>query len=185
MLWLTRDEMRLLAPKVGTPGETITVPGEICARFFGTLGIDYMEGSVNALPVRDSRMTLTVQSARGSETVLRIEGLAEMGVPFESHDRGGENSRGSVLRVAGEAVYDTDKGTFTGFSVAGAGRAWGNKMNYINREIGIGEYPWHYGIAWELVTGDAPMDRIPPYNLLHYGTGEPYFGARGEPAGGH
>jgi hypothetical protein len=25
-----------------------------------------------------------------------------------------------------------------------------------------------YGIACEMVTGNAPQDMIPPYNLLHY-----------------
>jgi hypothetical protein len=32
-----------------------------------------------------------------------------------------------------------------------------------------------YGIACELVTGDSPIDRIPPYNLLHYNGAGPYF----------
>jgi hypothetical protein len=35
-----------------------------------------------------------------------------------------------------------------------------------------------YGIAWELVTGDAPQDLIPPYNLLHYNSTGAYFGDR-------
>jgi len=31
-----------------------------------------------------------------------------------------------------------------------------------------------YGIACELVTGDAPQDLIPPYNLLHHNPTGPY-----------
>jgi hypothetical protein len=27
-------------------------------------------------------------------------------------------------------------------------------------------------------TSDAPQDRIPPYNLLHYNSAGPYFGSR-------
>lgn len=30
--------------------------------------------------------------------------------------------------------------------------------------------------ACELVASDTPMDRIPPYNLLHYHSAGPYFG---------
>ena len=62
--------------------------------------------------------------------------------------------------------------------MAGVGRAWVNKMNYVQREVRLDQYPWMYGIACELVTGDAPQDRIPPYNLLHYNSAGPYFGSR-------
>ena len=62
--------------------------------------------------------------------------------------------------------------------MAGVGRTWGNKMNYVQREVGLDQYPWLYGIACELVTGDAPQDRIPPYNLLHSNSAGPYFGSR-------
>jgi hypothetical protein len=51
-------------------------------------------------------------------------------------------------------------------------------MDYVGREIHLDDYPWMYGIAWELVTGDAPKDRLPPYNLLHYDSTPPYFGKR-------
>ena len=43
------------------------------------------------------------------------------------------------------------------------------------REIKGDGYPWLYGVACELVTGDSPIDRVPPYNLLHYGSAGPYF----------
>ena len=43
------------------------------------------------------------------------------------------------------------------------------------REVRVEPYPWRYGIACELVSGDSPYDRIPPYNMLHYGGREPYF----------
>ena len=57
----------------------------------------------------------------------------------------------------------------------GVGRAWGNKMNYTRRAISMDSYPWTYGIACELVTGNSPLDRIPPYNLLHYNQVGSYF----------
>ena len=42
-------------------------------------------------------------------------------------------------------------------------------------EISLDQNPWMYGIACELVTGDAPQDLIPPYNMLHYNPTGPYF----------
>ena len=79
------------------------------------------------------------------------------------------------MRVSGRLVYDTGKGAFTRFDIVGVGKAWGNKMEYTRREIGIDDYPWMYGIACELVTGNSAIDRIPPYNLLHYGGAVSYF----------
>ena len=84
-------------------------------------------------------------------------------------------SRGCEIRILGYLTYDKGRKRLTRFDVVGVGQAWGNKMNYVRRAIHLDEYPWRYGIACELVEGDAPIDRIPPYNLLHYGSGLSYF----------
>ncbi|MDG2122825.1 MAG: hypothetical protein P8J87_03950, partial [Verrucomicrobiales bacterium] len=137
---------------------------------------DYMEGSVNALPVRSSAMTLTVKESVGGVVRMWLEGEAEMGVPFDEHDREAGRSRGCRVEVEGWVEFEVVSKAFVRFDVAGAGEAWGNKMEYTRREIGIDDYPWVYGVAFELVTGDAPVDRVPPYNMLHYGGGMNYFG---------
>ena len=79
------------------------------------------------------------------------------------------------MRVAGRLSYNTRARAFTRFDLVGVGRAWGNKMRYTRREIRLDDYPWTYGIACELVRPSSPMDRIPPYNLVHYGSAGPYF----------
>jgi hypothetical protein len=99
-----------------------------------------------------------------------------MGKEFDEKLRSEKNSRGCELRVLGEISYNRKKRAIERFDLAGIGRAWGNKMDYIHREIRLDQYPWNYGIACELVTGDSPQDRIPPYNLLHYNSSGPYFG---------
>ena len=81
-------------------------------------------------------------------------------------------SRGCELRLLGTVHYDRKKQAITRFDAVGVGRAWGRRTN----EIRLDQYPWMYGIACELVTGDAPQDLIPPYNLLHYNPTGPYFG---------
>lgn len=61
MLWFTEAEWRSLIPQDSTPGTKIKVPQEVQRRFFSTIGIDYMEGSVKALPLRESAMTIVVE----------------------------------------------------------------------------------------------------------------------------
>jgi hypothetical protein len=178
LLWLTESEWKSLIPAAPKPGDRSEVTPAIQKRFYSTIGIDYMEGSVNSLPSRQTTMTLTVQRVDDPTIVLRLDGYAHLGKEFDEKLRSEPNSRGCELRILGEVRYDRKKQALERFDVAGIGRAWGNKMNYVHREIRLDEYPWMYGIAWELVTGDTPQDRIPPYNLLHYSSTGPYFESR-------
>jgi hypothetical protein len=178
LLWLTEAEWKSLIPAAPTPSDKSEVTHAIQKRFYCTLGIDYMEGSVNSVPLRASTMTLTVQSIDDNTIVLRLDGQADLGKELDEKLRRQPNSRGSQLRVLGKVHYDRKKQAITRFDVVGVGRAWGNKMDYVGREIRLDDYPWMYGIAWELVTGDAPKDRLPPYNLLHYNSTPPYFEKR-------
>jgi hypothetical protein len=175
MLWLTKAEWKALLPAPLEVGQTIEVATAVQRRFFSTIGIDYMEGSVNALVPRETTMSITVTGVEGNRVTLQLDGQGEMGKEFSETEKANPESRGCRVRVSGRLSYDKDKGAFTRFDLVGIGRAWGNKMEYTRREIGIEDYPWMYGIACELVSGKSAMERIPPYNLLHYGSGIPYF----------
>ncbi len=175
LLWLTESEWKSLIPAKPMVGDRNEVAQPIQKRFYSTIGIDYMEGSVNALPARKSTMSLTVEKVEDDVLVLRLDGHGHMGKEFDLKLRSQPNSRGCELRVLGTVHYDRKKRAITRFDLVGVGQAWGNKMDYVNREIRLDCYPWMYGIACELVTGDAPQDLIPPYNLLHYNGTGPYF----------
>jgi hypothetical protein len=175
LLWLTESEWKSLIPAHPRPGDQSQVAAPIQKRFYSTIGIDYMEGSVNSLPPRQTSMTLTVQQVDDEAIVLRLDGYAQLGKELNEKSRTEANSRGCELQVIGAVRVNRKKQAIERFDVAGVGRAWGNKMNYIHREIRLDNYPWMYGIAWELVTGDTPQDRIPPYNLLHYNSTGSYF----------
>ncbi len=174
-LWLTEAEWMSLVPAEPKAGGKAEVPGPLQRRFFQTIGIDYMEGSVNALPARESAMTLTVEEATSDAIRMRLDGWAKLGRERDDAAREAKNSRGSDLRVLGYLACDRAKRALTRFDVVGLGRAWGNKMEYVGREVKLDAYPWTYGIAAELVTTRRPIDVIPPYNMLHYGSGLKYF----------
>jgi hypothetical protein len=178
LLWLTEPEWKSLIPASPRVGECTEVAPAIQKRFYSTIGIDYMEGSVNSLPPRKTTMALTVERVDSETIVFRLDGHAQLGKELDEKLRSQPNSRGCELRVLGQVYYDRKKQAIQRFDVAGIGKAWGNKMDYIHREIRLDQYPWTYGIAWELVTGDTPQDRIPPYNLLHYNSTGPYFEKR-------
>ncbi|MFT5125988.1 MAG: hypothetical protein ACI97B_004641 [Verrucomicrobiales bacterium] len=134
-----------------------------------------MEGSVNALAPREMEMMLQVEAVKDGQVQMRLEGSGRMGKVFDRGSLNEERSRGCAVRVFGVLVVDLESQAFTRFDIVGLGRAWGSKMEYTQREISLDEVPWTYGIACELVSGDSPMDRIPPYNLLHYGAGLKYW----------
>jgi len=177
-LWLTEAEWKSLVPSDPRVGQVIEVAPAIRERFFTTIGIDYMEGSVNSLPARETAMTLRVERADADGISLRLDGYSRLGKEFDGAPTRNRDSRGSEVRVLGYLHYDARRGAFDRFDLVGVGQAWGNKMDYTVREIRIQEYPWLYGIACELVPGETPMERIPPYNLLHYNSVGPYFADR-------
>jgi hypothetical protein len=177
MLWLTREEWQSLVPAEAKVGSQANVAEPIQQRFFSTIAIDYMEGSVNSLPPRAMTMTLTVEQANAKAIHLRLDGHAELGKRFDVKLRGQPNTRGCEVRVLGYLTYNRQENRFTRFDLVGIGQAWGQKRND-RRAIRIADYPWNYGIACELVQGKSPIDLIPPYNLLHYGSAGPYFGKK-------
>jgi hypothetical protein len=175
LLWLTKAERESLVPTSPRVGQRHDVSTAVQKRFYSTIAIDYMEGSVNSLPVRESTMTLTVEAVDEKTISLRLDGSAELGKAFAAKGEKESNTRGCEVRVLGRIAYDRAGKKFDRFDIVGIGRGWGNKMEYLYREIRVAEEPWMYGIACELVKGDAPQDLIPPYNLLHYNSTGPYF----------
>lgn len=172
-LWLTESEWKSLIPTNLQPGARQEVATAIQKRFYSTIGIDYMEGSVSALATRQSTMTLIVEKVDDATLILRLEGHAHLGRDREQVLKD-PRGRGSELRLLGKVHIDRQKQTITRFDAVGVGRAWGRRTP----EIRLGQDTWLYGIACELVTGTSPQDLIPPYNLLHYNPTGPYFGSK-------
>ena len=175
MLWLTEAEWKSLVPADPKKGDRVDVAAPIQKRLFCTICIDYMEGSVNALLARETTLTLTVEDVTPEAFSMRLDGTARLGKEIEEKARKEKNTRGSDVRVLGTVSVDRARKAITRFDIVGLGLAWGNKMDYIHREIRLDAFPWMYGIAVELVETRRPIDLVPPYNMLHYGSGLKYF----------
>jgi hypothetical protein len=175
MLWLTESEWKSLIPADPHKGGRADVPAPIQKRLFCTICIDYMEGSVNALLPRETSLTLTVETVAPESLTLRLDGFAKLGREFDEKLHKEKNSRGSDVRLLGYVTVDRSRNALTRFDIVGLGHAWGNKMEYVRREIRLDTVPWLYGITVELVDTRRPIDLVPPYNMLHYGSGLKYF----------
>ena len=79
MLWLTQAEWKSLIPPDLKPGSKIDVEAAVQQRFFATIGIDYMEGSVNALVPRETQMSVTVRHVDNNTVTLQLDGHGETG----------------------------------------------------------------------------------------------------------
>jgi len=175
MPWLTETEWKSLIPADPKKGDRADVALPIQKRFFCTICIDYMEGSVNALLARETSLILTVENVTPEKISMRLDGTAKLGKELEEKARKEKNTRGSDVRVLGYVTVDRARSAITRFDIVGLGLAWGNKMEYVHREIRFDAFPWMYGIAVELVETRRPIDLVPPYNMLHYGSGLKYF----------
>src|SRR5262249_13020423 len=71
LLWLTEAEWKSLVPANPQRGDKSEVAQPIQKRFYCTIGIDYMGGSVSALPARKTSMSLTVQEVADQSIELR------------------------------------------------------------------------------------------------------------------
>src|SRR5262249_10500031 len=78
-LWLTEAEWKSLIPAAPKAGASADVADAIQKRFYSTIAIEYMDGSVNSLPARDKTMTLTVERADDKLIALRLDGYARLG----------------------------------------------------------------------------------------------------------
>ena len=149
-------------------GTTPSAISKSVARLEQRLGAKLFRRSTRSL-------TLTVEAVTPESLVMRLDGFAKLGREFDVKLHKEKNSRDSDVRLLGAVTVDRSRNAITRFDIVGLGQAWGNKMEYVRREIRLDAVPWLYGIAVELVDTRRPIDLVPPYNMLHYGSGLKYF----------
>jgi hypothetical protein len=190
MFWLTKDEAQALLPADARVGMTFPVPAAIQKRIFHYYAFDFRACDRLPQPLRAGEMTLTVEEASADRLRLRLAGFSKTGVEYAKYESDppkktgdgsgfvGESAKaGCELTFHGLVEYDRKKQAFTHFDLLGVGDAWGEGTNRY-RGAGKNGKPnrWPIGLAFELVTSNRPVDRIPPLRANAYAGGEQYFG---------
>jgi hypothetical protein len=166
-LWLTEAEWKSLLPADPKKGDSAAVPAGVKDRFIRWhLNPLTVYGETNALDpkaVHAGELKLTVEAVSPSSVRLRLDGFARLG--DEAPRDVAEGKRASVdrwgyePRVLGFIDYDRAKKAITRFDVVALGEHFG-RLGICDSATRVGLQP--LGISFELVTGDAPADRIPP-----------------------
>jgi hypothetical protein len=158
-MWLTKDEVKSLAPAKAEPGFTYDVPKAVADRIVRFHLVDNTRGEPpfwTREQVRRSRLTLTVAGASpaNAEVFLRLDGDVLLATDADP-DRA---DRGYKARLRGELRYVPAKGTIDRFDAAAVGEHWGE--GHFTRGARPGRSL--VGVAFGPVAGDKPADRIPP-----------------------
>lgn len=167
-LWLTRDEVRALAPAKAEVGQTYDVPAAVRDRILRFHLIDNTRGEPEFWgrdDIHRAQMTLTVTAATAESVTLQLDGTALLATDADP----AKAERGYEVRLRGELRYLPGKQTFDRFDVAAVGEHWGDST------FTRGSRPGRslLGVAFGPVAGDDPADRVPPQAAREWNR---YFG---------
>ena len=166
-VWFTKAEARALLPakpKVGDKQEWPRPQIVRLARF-------HLIDSVNGLRYGQRPMFKDeeVQKASMATVVDKVEGDV-VTVHFEGHTLASTQKplvRGCDSELLGTGTFNLKTGRFTAFDLVGLTSRWGGtgggKSNDRKGEVG----PQPLGFTFSL-SGDSPMERVPPMYVLGY-----------------
>lgn len=169
-MWLTEAEWKGLMPVDPLKDDKVPIPAALAdrilrwhlnpLRFYGRYGPDALDRK----EVRARELTLTVDDVAPDGVRLRLDGSARLGaVPPAAVVKGTVaclDLWGYEPRILGYLEYDPRKRVITRFDIVALGDYFGRLGNGSGAPSRPGLQP--LGIAFELVKGDQPADRIPP-----------------------
>lgn len=166
-MWLTRDEWRSLIPAKPRKGDKAAAPAAVANRLVRWhLNPLFVYGEANPLgpkEVRAAALTLTVTEASADKVRLRLDGFARLGKEVPALVKAGRRACldqwGYEPLLLGFLEYDRRKQALTRFDVVALGDHFG-RLGICDSASRPGVQP--LGIAFELVTTDAPAERVPP-----------------------
>lgn len=156
-LWLTRAEVRSLAPAKAERGFSYDLPKAVADRIVRFHLVDNTRGEPNfwtRQQVRRSRLTLTVEKVSPAGIELRLDGDALLATDPDP----AKANRGYEARLRGELRYLPVKQTLDRFDVAAVGEHWGEGTFTRGARPGRSLL----GVAFGPVAGDHSADRVPP-----------------------
>jgi hypothetical protein len=169
-MWLTEAEWKSLIPAKPVKGDKVPIPTSVSQRilrwhlnplrFYGR----YVTDALDRQEVRAGQLTLTVDAVARDSVRLRLDGFAKLGaMPPAAVVEGKVASLdqwGYEPRLLGFLEYDPRTQVFTRFDIVALGEHFGRLGLGRRAPARIGLQP--LGIAFELVKGDQPADRVPP-----------------------
>ena len=186
-MWLTEAEWKSLIPTSPKKSDRFAVPAAIAdrlVRFHLTPTMAYGESQGwDPRSIRSRELTLTVTDATADKIELRLDGVALLGADYASYeqkDKKGAGEQGTSAvgyepKLLGFLTYDVKNKAFTRFDVAALGDTYGTLGGSSFIFYRAGRQP--LGVAFELASGKAPADRVPPRAAVVYNTvNAPYLG---------
>lgn len=173
-LWLREAEWKALVPATPVKGQAVPFPESIRRRIVRFYANDMAHRSTGD-EVRSADLRLTVDDVVDGSVRLRLDGMTQTGAPFAETP----GPCGADYSFLGYLAYDAKKERFVRFDVVALGDGWGgtSKQAATTNFYRGGEHRrWPMGIAFEILTTDRPIDRIPPQNANPYRAGDAYFG---------
>jgi hypothetical protein len=188
-MWIKEAEWKAIVrpdPAKGNSYPLLEAVADRMTRAHLIMGMAYGEcGICDKRSVRARSLTLTVTNVSADAVELRLEGAAALGTDYatsETQDRKGspkgESVQGFEPKVLGYVTYSLKTNTFTRFDVIALGDAYGTPGGDHHFNYRPGRYP--IGIAFELVAGTTPGERIPPRAAVVYDTPNPAYFATGK-----
>ncbi|WP_169976432.1 hypothetical protein [Tautonia rosea] len=157
-LWLTREDWKALIPaRNPAPGQVVTIPDRVVERIVRFHLVDNTRGEPpfwSAEDVREAAMTLMVEDVSPDRVRLRLKGKALLATSAEV----AKADRGYDASVMGIIEVDRRSETIRRFDVVALGEHWGEGR--YTRGARPGRSP--LGVAFSLVDGSNPADRIAP-----------------------
>ncbi len=163
-LWLTEKEWKSLIPANPQKGDQFPAPDAIAER---VLRFHLMDNTRGEPPhwtkeqIRARDLTLTVEKADQEVVELGLQGSALLATDEDPT----KANCGYDVRLRGRLTYDVRKGVLSRVDLLALGEHWGEGT--YTRGARPGRTP--LGIAFELVSGDAPAHRVPPQGARNLG----------------
>lgn len=167
-LWLTKAEVKSLAPPKAKAGDSYPLPAQVAARIARFHLADNTRGEPNfwkADDLRKNDWTLTVTKVTDAGVELRLDGEVLLATKADPTDA----DRGYTARARGLLRWVPKKNTFDRFDVAVVGDHWGEGTFTKGARPGKSLL----GFALTLADPTRPGDTIPPQAIRDEG---PYWG---------
>lgn len=158
-MWITKDEVRALAPAKAEVGFRYAMPAAVADRLARWHLIDNTRGEPQLWQpedVRAKRISLVVTAATAETVELRLDGTVLLATDADR----AKAERGYEVRLLGALRYQVEKGTFDRFDITAVGTHWGEHSDTAPARPGKSIL----GQSFELA-GAKPGDRVPPQGI--------------------